>query len=298
MIRLSRWRPDVVHLNYAGYGPALACASWRCGIPVVGRAGPYCEGNPANRWVSAYVANCRAHADALLASPLRERVIVTGDLYRPDRVQRTMVAERPLPPARPGVARVVFLGQLVERKGLHVLIDALARTTSACELLLAGGDWTSAGYPQRIKAMAAEAGVSSRIYFEDHRADVGAVLSTADMFVLPSLSDARPRSIIEAMSLGVPVIGSDAGGIPSLITHDETGLIVPAGNPLVLAQAIDRLAASPEERRRLGSAARAYVTNACRADRTAEEYLNIYHRLVAGRRGAARRPAALETTQV
>jgi glycosyltransferase involved in cell wall biosynthesis len=296
MIRLSQWRPDVVHLNYAGYGSSLARAAWQCNIPVVARAGPYLPDNPSNRWIAAYLANCRAHADSLLASPLRDRVTVTGDLYRPDRVQRTLTPERPIPPLRPGVARIVFLGQLVERKGLHILVEALARTTGACELLLAGGDWMSEGYPQRIQAMAAAAGLLDRIHFENHRQDVGALLTTADIFVLPSLSEARPRSIIEAMSLGVAVIGSDAGGIPSLITHDQNGVIVAAGDASSLAQAIDRLVASPELRRRLGAAARAYVERDCRADRTALEYLTVYRRITAQRRGAPGRRSALETT--
>ena len=292
MARLAWWRPDVVHLNYSGYGPSLACAAWRCEIPVVARAGgPFIHGNPSNRWVSAYAANCRAHADALLASPLRDRVAVTGDLFRPERVRSTLALERALPARRSGVARVVFLGQLVERKGLHVLIEALSRTQSSCELLLAGGDWDAPGYPQQLKAMAAAAGLSSRIHFQNHRPDVGAVLSDADVFVLPSLSEARPRSIIEAMSLGVPVIASDVGGIPSLVGHEETGLLVPAGDPNRLALAIDRLVQSHDLRDRLAVAARAHAARECRADRTAIEYVRLYRRLVADRTGApSRRP--------
>ena len=292
MARLAWWRPDVVHLNYSGYGPSMACAAWRCNVPVVGRAGgPYIASNPSNRWVSAYAANCRAHADALLASPLSDRVAVTGDLFRPDRVRSTMALERPLPPKRAGVARVTFLGQLVERKGLHVLIEALSRTKSACELLLAGGNWDAPGYPQRLKSMVADAGLSSRIHFQNHRQDVGAVLSDADIFVLPSLSEARPRSIIEAMSLGVPVVASDVGGIPSLVAHDETGLLVPPGNAEGLALAIDRLVQSHDLRSRLAAAARAYAERECRADRTASEYVGLYRRLVAERPGApSRRP--------
>ena len=292
MARLAWWRPDVVHLNYSGYGPSLACAAWRCDVPVVGRAGgAYIAGNPSNRWVSAYAANCRAHAEALLASPLGDRVAVTGDLFRPDRVRSSMALERALPPKRAGVARVTFLGQLVERKGLHVLIEALSRTQSACELLLAGGDWEAPGYPQRLKAMAAEAGLSSRIHFQNHRQDVGAVLSDADVFVLPSLAEARPRSIIEAMSLGVPVVASDAGGIPSLVAHDETGLLVAAGDSGALALALDRIVESQDLRDRLGAAAKAYAERECRAERTANEYVGLYRRLVAERPGAPdRRP--------
>ena len=296
--RLSRWRPDVVHLNYSGYGPSLACAAWQCGIPVVARAGgPYIPGNLSNRWVSAYVANCRAHADALLQSPLRDLVTVTGDLYRPSRLRSTMTLERPLAPKAAGTVRLVFLGQLVERKGVHILIDALARTTTPCELLLAGGDWNAPGYAQRLKVMVADAGLSSRVIFENHRADVGAVLNTADIFVLPSLSEARPRSIIEAMSLGVPVVASDAGGIPSLIADGDTGLLARAGDAASLARAIDRLAAPGDLRRQIGEAGRAYVQRECRADHTANEYLAVYGRLMAQRRGARGR-SALDNTGV
>ena len=292
MARLAWWRPDIVHLNYSSYGPSIAYAAWRCHVPVVGRAGgPYIPGNPSNRWVSAYAANCRAHADALLASPLSDRVAVTGDLFRPDRVRSTMALERALPPKRAGVPRVTFLGQLVERKGLHVLIEALSRTQSPCELLLAGGNWDAPGFPQRLKSMVADAGLASRVHFQNHRQDVGAVLSDADIFVLPSLAEARPRSIIEAMSLGIPVVASDVGGIPSLVDHDETGLLVPPGDAAGLALAIDRLAQSQDLRTRLGRAARAYAERECRADRTAGEYVNLYRRLVAERPGApSRRP--------
>ena len=284
--RLRRMHVDVVHLNYASYGPSLACAAWLCGIPAVGRAGPFIPGNFSNRWVAAYVANCRAHASDLLASPLADRVVVTGDLFRPGRLQATMHAERPLPPKRPGVPRVLFLGQLVERKGLHVLVDAFARLDTRAELVLAGGDWTSPGYPQRVKALARDLGVDGRIHFEDHREDVGALLSTADVFVLPSLSDARPRSIIEAMSLGIAVVATETGGIPSLIESGETGLLVAPADAAALAASLERLLRDPELRQRLGTAARRSAARDSCPDRTAAEYVRLYRRLADRKRSA------------
>ena len=242
--------------------------------------GPVIPDNLSNRWVAAYAANCRAHAADLLDSPFAPRVVITGDLFRPDRVRSTIVPERALPPRRTGVARLVFLGQLVERKGLHVLVEAFARLQGAAELLIVGGDWGAPGYPQRLKAMARDAGVASSIHFENHRQDVGAVLSTADVFVLPSFSEARPRSIIEAMSLGVPVVASDVGGIPSLVAHEETGLLVPAGNPDALAAALDRLIQSPDLCHRLGVTGRQRVEEDCHPDRTACEYVRLYRRLI------------------
>jgi glycosyltransferase involved in cell wall biosynthesis len=280
--RLKQLRPHVVHLNYPGYGPSLACAAWLCGIPIVSRAGgPYIAGNLSNRWIAAYAANCAAHASELLASPLADKVVITGDLFRPDRVRTTLNATRPLPPRQDGLARLVFLGQLVERKGLHVLIEAFALLRQPAELLLVGGDWSAPGYPASLKAMARTAGVDARIIFENHRDDVGALLSTADVFVLPSFSEGRPRSIIEAMSLGAAIVATDAGGIPTLVEDDCTGLLVPPGNAEALAAALDRVIASPALRRRLGKAARARAEQDCRADRTALEYLRLYYRLIA-----------------
>jgi hypothetical protein len=285
--RLKAWRTDVVHLNYPGYGPSLACAAWMCGLPVVSRVGPFIPENLANRWVAAHMANCDAHAESLLQSALRDRVVVTGDLFRADRVRQTMKPERALPPRRDGLVRVLFLGQLVERKGLDVLIEAFARLATPAELLIAGGDWSAAGYPAELRGLAQTLGVADRIHFENHRQDVGAVLSTADIFVLPSRSDARPRSIIEAMSLGLPVVASEVGGIPSLVLHDETGLLVPAGDAGALAAALGRLIASPDLRGRFGAAGRRHAEEACRPDLTALEYVRLYRRLAGGRQAAA-----------
>jgi glycosyltransferase involved in cell wall biosynthesis len=291
IVRLMAWRTDVVHLNYPGYAPSMACAAWICGIPIVARVGPFLPHNLANRWVSAYVANCHAHAADLLASTLRDRVVVTGDLFRADRVGQTLVAERALPPRRDGLARVVFLGQIVERKGLDVLIEAFARIGAPAELLIAGGDWSAPGYPERLRTLAHDLGVADRIHFENHRQDVGAVLSSADIFVLPSRSDARPRSIIEAMSLGLPVVATDVGGIPSLVLHDQTGLLVPAEDAGALGAAIAQLIQAPDLRARLGAAGRRHAAQACRPDATALEYVDLYRRLAGNRPGSARNPA-------
>jgi glycosyltransferase involved in cell wall biosynthesis len=266
-------------LNYASYGPSLACAARICRIPVVARSGPFIADNLSNRWISAYIANCHAHAAELLASPVASRVVITGDLFRPDRVRTTMAPERELPERTPGSARIVFLGQLVERKGLHVLVDAFSRMREPSELLMAGGDWSEPGYPQRIKSLAGDLGVASRIYFENHRSDVGAVLRTADVFVLTSFSEARPRTIIEAMSLGIPVVASAVGGVPSMIVDEENGLLVPPGDPVALAIALDRLAGSPALRARIGKAGRVHMERHCRADLTAADYLRVYREL-------------------
>src|SRR4051794_8754083 len=151
-LRLVRLRPDVVHLNYSGYGPSLALAARLCRIPVVARAGgPYDVRNLAHRWVDAYVANCVPHARLLLASPLANRVYVAGDLFRRGRFDETPVPVRALPPRRAGRSCLLFLGQLVERKGVSILVDAIARADLDSDVWLVGGDWEEPDYPRAVR---------------------------------------------------------------------------------------------------------------------------------------------------
>jgi glycosyltransferase involved in cell wall biosynthesis len=278
VLRLAWMRPHVVHLNYVGYGPSLACAAWLCGIPVVARAGQHhLQRNRGANWVAAYVANCQAQAAALLRSPAADRVNIVGDLFRPERLDTAPVRE--LPACRPGAVRLLFLGQLVPRKGIAVLVEAMSRVRSHVDVMLVGGNWHDSGYAQEVRESIARLGLEDRVHLENHREDAGALLRHADVFVLPSFEEARPRSIIEATRLGVPVIASEAGGIPSLIEHGVNGLLVPPGDIEALARAIDSLATDATLRRRLAHAARMRAERECRPVETATRYLSVYARL-------------------
>lgn len=280
IVRLGRLRPDVVHLNYSGYGPSLALAARLCGIPVVSRAGgEYIPRNRSNRWIDAYVANCEPHARSLLGSPLADRVVVAGDLFRRDRILEPTTLARPLPTGRDGRVRFLFLGQLVERKGLTTLVEAFAEAEVDADLLLVGGDWDEGDYPAEIRRLVDRLGLRDRVFLENHRPDVVALLARCDVFVLPSLSDARPRSIIEAMFHGLPVLSTRVGGIPTLVEDGVTGLLVPPGDPRSLAEAIRLCAGSRELRARLGEAGRRRAESEFRPERAAENYVRLYREL-------------------
>ena len=261
----------------------MASRSWRASD----RSSPH---NLANRWVAAYVANCRAHAADLLGSPLRDRVVVTGDLFRrrsgaPDARRRNDRCRRA---ARAGPRRVSRPAR--RAKGPRRADRGVRARRRPPELLIAGGDWSAPDIRSNCGRSRSELGVADRIHFENHRQDVGAVLSTADIFVLPSRSDARPRSIIEAMSLGLPVVATDVGGIPSLVLHEQTGLLVPAEDAGALAAAIG----STDSSRRIcasgmGAAGRRHAEQACRPDLTALEYVGLYRRLAGERQSRGRR---------
>jgi glycosyltransferase involved in cell wall biosynthesis len=283
--RLARCRPDVVHLNYSGYGPSLACAARLGRIPIAGRAsGAFIASNPSNRWIDTLLANCAPQAGELLASPLASRVVVAGDLFRPARISG--IDRRRIGMRRP---RILFLGQLVERKGLHVLVEAFVRMVVDAELWIVGGDWSVGEYPARIRAAIESLGIGSRVTLMNHRDDVAALLQQADVFVLPSLSEARPRSVLEAMLAELAVVASDVGGLPTVVEHEKTGLLVPSADAAALAKALDRLAASEATRIQLGRAARDYVERECRPERTARKYVDTYRAMVAVGRQAPRR---------
>jgi glycosyltransferase involved in cell wall biosynthesis len=173
------------------------------------------------------------------------------------------------------------LGQLVERKGISVLVEAFSRIEVDADLLLVGGDWNAEGYPREIRNLIDHLGLWDRVHLENHRPDVAVLLRRCDVFVLPTLGDARPRSIIEAMSLGLPVVSTDVGGIPTLIQDGVSGILVPPSDPAALSAALDRLARSPELRKRLGEAGRARAAVECQPEQTARRFVELYQQVAA-----------------
>lgn len=132
------------------------------------------------------------------------------------------------------------------RKGMEVLIQALAnlRQESRAVRLRAVGPFETAEYEKTIKEMAIRLNVADVIDWIGFAQDVNAEFAKMDALVLPSLfGEGMPMVILEAMAMGVPVIASDVEGVPEVLEHGRTGLIVPAGDAgqlaAVLADLID-----------------------------------------------------------
>ncbi len=170
------------------------------------------------------------------------------------------ISDRPLPDgagaeARPlegaGPVRLLFVGRLVERKGVHILIRALARVRERIDATL-----TVVGEGPEATALEAEArraGVDPFVHFAG-RVDEGALeeaYRASDLFILPAVVDGKGDTeglgvvLLEALEFGLPLIASDAGGIPDIVMHGETGLLVPPADAGALADAIVRVIEDP-----------------------------------------------------
>lgn len=281
---LSRLKPQVVHLNYVSWGASLACAARILGIGIVSRSGgEYSSRNLSCRWTDRYVANCTAQAASLLSSPVRIKVRIAGDLINMERLAAPQLEPSSVPAGSPSTVRLLFLGQLVERKGIDVLVRAVSMLSVPVELFIVGGDWSQTGYPAQIKDLISQLRIASRIVLIDHQDGAISFLRSCDVFVLPSRSEARPRSIIEAMLLGKCVVSTDVGGIPSLVEHGVTGLLVAPGDPDALAGALHAVCSSAEKRATLGSNALAFARDAFDIEKTVRNYLDIYEEVVRGK---------------
>lgn len=155
---------------------------------------------------------------------------------------------------------VGYVGRLVPEKGLWVLLEALSQLKGNWQCLLVGDGPLRDEWLKQAK----QRGWEDRIVWHPpvpHR-EVPDYINAMDVVVLPSLTASRWKEqfghvIIEAMSCGVPVIGSDSGAIPEII--GEAGIIVPEGDAQALAQAIGRLRSSTAERTTLGQRGRERV---------------------------------------
>jgi glycosyltransferase involved in cell wall biosynthesis len=194
------------------------------------------------------VANSRAAADRLLRErvPARKIAVVSNGLDVPP------VSSRP-PNCRP--RKVVVVANLRQEKGHDVLIDAavdVLRWIPDAEFELVGGGPELAALVARTEVRQ----VRGAFTFLGHQDDVGARLAAADIFVLPSRSEACPNAVLEAMAAGLPIVASGVGGISEMIDDNRTGLLVSAGDPHALADRLRRLMTEPAVATRLGRAAR------------------------------------------
>ncbi len=157
---------------------------------------------------------------------------------------------------------ILSVGILYEYKGHQYLIEALGTLLRDLPLkcFILGRD---SGYGHRLRELIDRYGLASRVILAGHRNDINRFYAAASMLVLPTLVDALPNVILEAMYLGVPVITTSLSTNLVAVRHGETGLAVAPHNSLEIAQAIKRLLDNPSEARHMARNAQRFIAQHC-----------------------------------
>jgi glycosyltransferase involved in cell wall biosynthesis len=175
----------------------------------------------------------------------------------------------------------IVVARLDRLKGHECLLRALAilRDQQRALTMLLVGDG-----PERVslEGLAQQLDLGSdRLRFLGYRSDVSDLLSAADLFVLPSLTEGLPLSVLEAMAHALPVVATPVGGIPEVITDGQDGLLVPVNQPEELARVLSELLDDPARRQSLGETGYRHVRDRFSFERMAGEYEELYRRLLA-----------------
>jgi glycosyltransferase involved in cell wall biosynthesis len=170
---------------------------------------------------------------------------------------------------------------LHEEKGHRVLFEAVSqiRKRVGRAVFLLAGDGSHRGiFEQEVRTR----GLEDSVFFLGRRSDMSTLLGAATIVVVPSLAESFGFSVLEAMSLGKPVVASSAGGIAELIADGEDGLLVPPGDAAALADAVCRLLEHPLLAQKLGERARERAAS-FGFERMIRGYEAVYERVLGSR---------------
>lgn len=176
---------------------------------------------------------------------------------------------------------VLFVGALRKIKGVDYLIEAAKSFVDAnTELYMVGRD---DGLKKSLEKRAKELKIANYIKFTGpiNHEDIPLWISASDILVLPSLSEGRPNVVLEALSCEVPVVATDVGGIPELMVDGETGYLVPARNPEILSEKINKLLEDASRRKEMGQLGRkSIIQRGLTWEAHAKKTVDIYSKLL------------------
>ena len=288
-------RPAILHTHLVHADLLGRLVGRWCGVPIIVNTvhmiEPFRRGGLLQR-LDRWTAARWSHGHAAVSEAVKQQVRAVEGLAA-DRI--TVIPNGiPRPPAlsgaaqeaaraelglAPGTPLIGIVSRLEARKGHHLLFAAMQ---------LLGGRWPGlhcvvVGDGEERRALEAQArtlGLASRVTFLGTRHDVPRWLASLDIFLLPSLLEGAPMVLLEAMAAGVPIIATQVGGVPDLLEHETTALLVPAGETAALAAAIHQLLSDPLLARQLGDRARQEFARRFDAAITADRTEAWYDRLV------------------
>ena len=185
------------------------------------------------------------------------------------------------------VFTVGYVGRLIPYKGLDEFLGAISlviRKTASIRFSLFGEEsyqiHLKGNYKMSLEERAQELHIEKYITFHGFIEDQRKIYSQIDCLVLPSYREAFPFVILEAMASGVPVIATNVGGIPELITDGETGFLIPPKDPQAIADAVTYVIENPEKVKTVVENARKLVRENFDYRENARQFVKLYRELL------------------
>jgi len=181
--------------------------------------------------------------------------------------------------------RLIFVGALVPKKGLQVLLEALAHPAFSKVYLTVVGDGY---YAPELKTICEQMGLKDRTEWTGllPQSEVAQLMGASHALCLPSFTEGSPNVIKEAMATGIPVVASRVGGIPETVCEGETALLFQPGNVDELRKCLLHFVTNPDMIVKMGNAGRDLLMREQMSwDSTAAEFDKIFHRVVEKKQG-------------
>jgi len=284
---IRRERFDLVYGNSThGSSRNALIAAKLAGVPFICHVRAMATGRP---WLSSLFLN---FADAVVtvsqacADSLRGRVfshklhvvyngIEVADFDGWEATRSLVKAELNLAGEYP---MLISVGHLKPVKGQHYAVQAVAQAIERAgplDLLLVGSHNRDEEYVRRIKTLITTLGLAERVRLTGFRDDTLILLSLADIYIHTSLEEAHPRSVLEAMAVGLPVVAFAVDGVAETVVNGKTGYLAPPARISDMAEAILKLVANPSLRAQMGREGRHRVETCFSASITAEKVARI-----------------------
>jgi len=219
--------------------------------------------------------------------PLKNFQAVNGD----GQVRRTAQRELSIDDAEFAIVQVARLNSLKDHATAIRTLKRLRDDQVPAKLILVGDGEERAALEQLV----ADQTVENDVVFLGARSDIPRLLASADAFLLSSISEGIPLTLIEAMGAGVPIVSTDVGGIPEVIEHGVSGLLASAGDTETLATHLKSLWQNPEQRSQLAENGCKRAVERFSLEQMHRQYVDVYEQVL-GRTTPSRFVAATEST--
>jgi glycosyltransferase involved in cell wall biosynthesis len=277
-------RPDIVHCHNPAPTIQAAAAARLAGVETIVStrhslvAPPFdtkaeITYNLVSLFCDWVVAICDATRENLRRTPLAQRNRITRVYNGVDRIEPSPPEDHP---EKHGFT-LLFVGRLVEIKDLPTMVKAVAIAIAkvpSLQLWIVGHGIMR----EPLEALANELGIADSVTFWGERLDVARFFSAADLYAMSSVSEGLPMSLLQAMSVGLPALVTNVGGMAEVVRNAHCGLYTPVGDSAAMADAIVELASNPSRRAVFSSNARTAYDEHFTLEQMESAYMALYRK--------------------